>query len=364
MWNKWIRKKYHCSQDKDLSLDLSGKKISNFMSDLSKLQDSTWLGSNLKSCNLVWEVGNGDLSLFWEDIWFEDNPLLERFQKLYSLSNLKNEVVRNIIDLWECYVHDSFVFWSRSLRAWELEDMNKLGKIISSVKLNGKEDKLIWLVSGDKFSTKSGLASLDRIEAIADWKWYFIWKIQVPPKVKLFLWKLHSKILPTYSFLRKRINAQFVCDLCQFCLLEVEDQSHLLWKCTLSKKIWQAVLAWWGLADKVNIENLESMWRSRKIFSIKILRKIWELVLAATIWSIWLARNDKIFNGKEAVTPVLLQMIKFRSLSWGIAYGIILQSKSAWWSENPSGVVTASLRSKWFNIMSEEQCFNHCIHRW
>lgn len=156
--------------------------------------------------------------------------------------------------------------------------------------------------------------------------------------------------------MRKRINAQFVCDLCQFCLLEVEDQSHLLWKCTLSKKIWQAVLAWWGLADKVNIENLESMWRSRKIFSIKILRKIWELVLAATIWSIWLARNDKIFNGKEAVTPVLLQMIKFRSLSWGIAYGIILQSKSAWWSENPSGVVTASLRSKWFNIMLEEQC--------
>lgn len=49
------------------------------MRDLIKIQNSTWLGSQLKHGNLKWEVGNGDLALFWEDSGYDGQPLLEKF---------------------------------------------------------------------------------------------------------------------------------------------------------------------------------------------------------------------------------------------------------------------------------------------
>lgn len=110
------------------------------------------------------------------------------------------------------------------------------------------------------------------------------------------------------------------------------------------------------MAEKVYIEDVPSIWRSKKVFSIKILSKVWESVLAASIWTIWLIRNDKLFNAKDSEVLSALQLIKFRSLSWRVAYGLILKSKSSWWSDNPTGTVTASFKTMWFNIMSEEQC--------
>lgn len=127
------------------------------MRDLVNTQESTQLGSQLKHINFKWKIRNGDLTLFWEDSWYEGQPLLEKFQKLYQLSNLKNQVVRNLVDLWSSYDHDGLVFWSKSLRSWELEEVKLLGKIISSINLKAKEDLLIWIPSGKKFSTKDGM---------------------------------------------------------------------------------------------------------------------------------------------------------------------------------------------------------------
>lgn len=43
-------------------------------------------------------------------------------------------------------------------------------------------------------------------------------------------------------------------------------------------------------------------------------------------------------------------------MSWGLAFGLILKEKSSWWNDNPSGVITASLKTKWHNILIEEHC--------
>lgn len=78
------------------------------------------------------------------------------------------------------------------------------------------------------------------------------------------------------------------------------------------------------------------MWRSKGLFKIKILSKIWEMVLAATIWTIWLVRNEKLFQGKEADLITVISLIKFRTLSWGLALGLILKEKASWWNSNPT----------------------------
>lgn len=83
---------------------------------------------------------------------------------------------------------------------------------------------------------------------------------------------------------------------------------------------------------------------------------MWETVLAATIWTIWLIRNESSFHSKEPVISNVMQLIKFKSLSWGLALGLIIKKKSSWWADNPTGVVTASLKAKWFDILLEENC--------
>lgn len=177
----------------------------------------TWIGPELMHNKFKWEVNNGDLALFWEDIWFEDQPLLTRFQKLFHLSKLKNQVVRNFVDLWCCYDHLSDVFRSRELRPWEIDELDKLDSIISPIRLNAREDILVWISSGKKFSTKDGMEVWRSNFSQEKWKWKFIWSLKVPPNIKMFLWKVHFDILPTRAFLKKRIGCNFDDSLCLIC---------------------------------------------------------------------------------------------------------------------------------------------------
>lgn len=67
-------------------------------------------------------------------------------------------------------------------------------------------------------------------------------------------------------------------------------------------------------------------------------------------------RNEFLFHDKAIKISEAVQLVKFRSLSWGLALGLILKETSVWWDNNPSGVAVASLRSKWYNLLMEENC--------
>lgn len=56
------------------------------------------------------------------------------------------------MDIWEVYEKNSCVFWSRSLRPWEEEHLNKLDEIIRKVKFNHKEGELIWKLMSEPYS--------------------------------------------------------------------------------------------------------------------------------------------------------------------------------------------------------------------
>lgn len=135
----------------------------------------------------TWKVNNGDIALFWEDCWFEGLPLISKFPRLFQLSTMKNHVVRIWVDLWSCYDHDSEVFWSRKLRQQELEEVKNLDYIISTIKLNSEEDCLLQTHNGKKFTSKEGLEAWRKNESKERWQWNFIWKLQIPPNIKIFL---------------------------------------------------------------------------------------------------------------------------------------------------------------------------------
>lgn len=69
---------------------------------------------------------------------------------------------------------------------------------------------------------------------ISNWNW--VWKLQLLPKLKFFIWKLLHYILRTTTFLNKRgIN---IVDACPFCDFSSNDLTYILRSCSSIKPLW------------------------------------------------------------------------------------------------------------------------------
>jgi hypothetical protein len=67
--------------------------------------------------------------------------------------------------------------------------------------------------------------------------WKDLWNLQVPPKLKHFVWKVCNNILPTkVSLFGKKVIQS---PICQYCLREEETLVHILWNCPSSIAVWQ-----------------------------------------------------------------------------------------------------------------------------
>ena len=69
--------------------------------------------------------------------------------------------------------------------------------------------------------------------------WNRIWKLNIPPKVRNFVWEACSDILPTSKNLcRRRIPLNPTCAICQ---QHDETVAHALWGYPLARNVWALV---------------------------------------------------------------------------------------------------------------------------
>lgn len=64
--------------------------------------------------------------------------------------------------------------------------------------------------------------------------WGKIWRSSVPPRVHVFLWKVHHGILPLNEFLYSRLNSNFHTQFCSWCSNGGESIVHLFMECELA----------------------------------------------------------------------------------------------------------------------------------
>ncbi|KAK1361049.1 hypothetical protein POM88_045523 [Heracleum sosnowskyi] len=341
-WNKWMRYKYLCPKSSNVESFPEGSKKSDFIVSLADIQVNSPLRNDLSPKNFSWKLNNGYLVLFWEDSWFQGRALKDSFKSLYRISALKEVEVRIFYDLWECYEHQSEVFWTRNLRNCELEDMESLNKILENVRLSNSSDKLLWAVSGDTFTVKDGVKRIHDLFQHDLVQWSSFWNLKVPAKVLIFLWKLHSKILPTKNFHLSRIGSSFGSSLCSLCLTCEETIDHLFWECMCSKNCWRSILDWWGHSNKNAFNSLSEMWSSIYWYSHPSLKKVWHMVIVATLWTMWLVRNETIFRNQKFNLGTTTFLIKLRVKEWALAVDLINKDTLAWWDLNPVGSITRS----------------------
>ena len=162
------------------------------------------------------------------------------------------------------------------------------------------QDKLIWKENrSQRFMVRSAYqvalrlkypqqAEHSSVQAHGS-TWRKIWELNVPPKVRTFLWRACSGCLPTRENLhKKRIRVEQRCELCHH---HAETIGHVLCECPLARNVWALFR---GTIQKCRNE-VDDFFLLFKMLQQKQGSSDLEK-WAVTAWSIWNARNRFYFE--------------------------------------------------------------------
>ena len=117
--------------------------------------------------------------------------------------------------------------------------------------------------------------------------------MKIPLKNKKFAWYLRRGVILTKDNLAKR--NWHGSKKCVFCHKD-ETIKHLFFECTFARSIWSIIQICSILFPPCSIANIFGNWLNGVDRRFKRLIRMGAL---AVIWSIWLCRNDKVFNDKN-----------------------------------------------------------------
>jgi ribonuclease HI len=137
---------------------------------------------------------------------------------------------------------------------------------------------------------------------VTGWKIQF-WKWDIPQKVKLFFWLAFNNKISTWdNLLHRGWSGPGRCTLCK---QESEDNTHLFIKCSFTRAVWDIICRHSKITHCLNGENLcdcMTKWIEAKTGFPRL--------VAVACWNIWIARNEAIFEGKEAsITTVAIKTL-------------------------------------------------------
>ncbi|KAF1886758.1 hypothetical protein Lal_00045995 [Lupinus albus] len=213
--------------------------------------------------------------------------------------------------------------WRRQFFTWELELFNSfLDELKLAALQTNKSDSWEWRHDKSKmFTVRSAysiLTSHDQVLATPYNDSFLLWKSRVPLKVFSFTWRLFQNRIPTKDALLRQgfSSSDSGGILCPFCNEHPESTDHLFSSCSLSYLVWQMIYKWLGIS--VVLPNTPSHHLSYHLGLVKDRKswKFWSVIWFATIWAIWLSRNDFIFNNVNSSLLHILDSAKLKSWLW------------------------------------------------
>ena len=153
---------------------------------------------------VLWQV-MGLESVFWEDLWWGDQPLCVQFPSLFKVTTTKNCLISTILGNNTLLSRD--LVFCRNLTDTEIEYLERLTSLLSNVHLPLYiSDTRSWIPSSSGvFSVKSFFSiSSYSPDSVPFYPTNFLWNSKVPSKVKAFSWLVTLKKVNTNDLLQLR----------------------------------------------------------------------------------------------------------------------------------------------------------------
>lgn len=274
---------------------------------------SILFGRELLSKGLLKKVGNGVSLFVWMDPWIDDGGYRAPY---------RNNSIFDVALKVNSLLNPRTGFWDEDV-LFDLFLPQDIARIKAIKPVASQEDFFVWQFnkSGD-FSVKSAYWLADqeksmnlRLEAniqpsTLELKKQ-VWSLQTDPKIKVFLWKVLSGVLPVAENLNGRgMNVDTTCQVCG------ESTNHTLFLCSLSRQVWAlsdfpSPLDGFGNGSVYsNIFHLLEN-KDNKAWPYN-LRKCFPWIL----WRIWTNRNALIFEGKSFSAIETVNKIREDVLEW------------------------------------------------
>ncbi|XP_035832997.1 uncharacterized protein LOC118481817 [Helianthus annuus] len=198
-----------------------------------------------------------------------------------------------------------------------LQDWNDCVRLLERQALGDGPDEWMWLTSDTlaPFRACDIRGELDQMPFIPETK-VLKWSSWIPKKINYFLWRVVLNRIPTKEALAIR-NVPMPSLVCVMCNKELESADHLLITCEFAQQLWVGVSQWMkitlpryllSVVDLLNyINNLQMEGNKQKAVY---------MISATVCWSLWKARNDKIFNNKACQLSKMMGEVKALSFLW------------------------------------------------
>ncbi|XP_058757405.1 uncharacterized protein LOC131630662 [Vicia villosa] len=297
-------------------------------------------------------ANNGSSISFWYSIWLENQSLRISFPNFFDLSTNKYASVGDIVE------------WDNGTQRWKFENLfesvsyfqvlNTIGglqsanwqqflDIVNSYSLDSSaEDGFVWIPRQDGVFTVASVAVLLEEHKESAWgpdinrRLSIMWKSSVPLKIKIFAWRLLISRLPLKDMLVLRgMVANIIDPKCPFCDIHEESLDHLFFLCQASKNIWEKVLAWIGFSSGsfweafLGLDDIQL-----KVTNSHIRNKV-NVIWLANTWSLWLMRNDNVFNNVPFSFETVFNRIVFLSWRWSECSFLLPRSSFYDWYKLP-----------------------------
>jgi hypothetical protein len=127
-----------------------------------------------------------------------------------------------------------------------------------------------------------------------------IWKMKIPLKTKIFGWYLRRAVILTKdNFVKHNWHGSTHCVFYH----HNEMINHLFFQCRFARSIWSLIQVASSMYPPTSVANIFGNWLHGIDQRFRTLLRVGAL---AVVWSLWLCRNDKVFNDKNCS---LLQVI-------------------------------------------------------
>ena len=254
-------------------------------------------GKEVLHQGIIRRIGTGESTNIWSMNWL---PKDGHLRPLACPRPNPPQMVSELLD------HTS-ASWDRGKLQYFFTPMD--ADIIGSIPLTTRRQEDFWAWHYEKtgiFSVRSAYRMLvqnretnrawlegipSRSDVRADEKeWTSLWKIKVPSKIRVFLWRLAKHSIPTGNILHRRNMAPK--DVCQICGAR-DSWKHSLLECNMAKCVW-------ALEKEETMEyvcNLhEQNAKAWLVAASSSLPQEETIRVMVTLWAIWHAKRKAIYE--------------------------------------------------------------------